>query len=151
MVMTSEAAKELRTRREEVIARHFNAENRHDAEAIVASFDEPRFDVVPLEETFHGAATLREIWEGFLEAFPDLRMDPGRPYHADDAVFLEVAASGTHRGAWAGLDPTDRSFSVRVGCLFEFEEDRLIGERIYFDLATILRQLWASSNLERQG
>jgi hypothetical protein len=30
---------------------------------------------------------------------------------------------------------------VRIACLYEFEEDRLVCERVWFDFATILRQL----------
>jgi predicted ester cyclase len=59
----------------------------------------------------------------------------------DDAVFVEVTLSGTHQGEWAGIPATGRRASVRIACLYEFEEDRLVCERVWFDFATILRQL----------
>jgi hypothetical protein len=48
--------------------------------------------------------------------------------------------TGPQLGAWQG-PATGRPIDVRVGCLFEFEEDRLVCERVWFDFATILRRL----------
>jgi len=36
----------------------------------------------------------------------------------------------------------DRS-TCPVACIFDFEEDRLVCEKVYFDFATMLRQLGA--------
>ena len=52
-----------------------------------------------------------------------------------------MTVSGTHQGEWAGIPATGRRASVRFACLYEFEEDRLVCERVWFDFATILRQL----------
>ena len=48
---------------------------------------------------------------------------------------------GTHEGSFRGLPPTGREFEMRFCAFFVFEEDRLVCERVYFDSATILRQL----------
>jgi hypothetical protein len=34
--------------------------------------------------------------------------------------------------------------NIRVACVFNFEEDRLINETVYFDFATLQRQLGAA-------
>jgi len=49
--------------------------------------------------------------------------------------------TGTRQGPWAGWDATGRKMDVKVACVFEFEEDRLMCEKVYFDLATVMRQL----------
>jgi hypothetical protein len=38
-------------------------------------------------------------------------------------------------------EPTGRKMDVTVACVFEFEEDRLVCEKVYFDMATVMRQL----------
>jgi hypothetical protein len=48
---------------------------------------------------------------------------------------------GTHSGPLAGLDPTGRPFRCRMTAFFLFEGADLVCERVYFDSATILRQL----------
>jgi predicted ester cyclase len=44
-------------------------------------------------------------------------------------------------GEWAGIPATGRPAIVHIACLYEFEEDRLVCERVWFDFATILRHL----------
>ena len=51
------------------------------------------------------------------------------------------ADDGHAAGRVAGHSGNRRPIDVRVGCLFEFEDDRLLCERVYFDFLTILRQL----------
>jgi steroid delta-isomerase-like uncharacterized protein len=84
---------------------------------------------------------VHELWAGLIAGFPDVHIEPGEYLHTDDAVFVEVTLGGTHQGEWAGIPATGKSASVRIACLYEFEEDRLVCERVWFDLATVLRQL----------
>jgi ketosteroid isomerase-like protein len=39
------------------------------------------------------------------------------------------------------MEPTGRAFTCRMVALFIFDGDRIVCERVYFDSATILRQL----------
>ena len=64
-----------------------------------------------------------------------------RQHHADEAVVVEFVMTGTHRGPWAGLVATGRRMELRLVGIFEFEADRLMCERVYFDMATLMRQL----------
>jgi steroid delta-isomerase-like uncharacterized protein len=137
-------ALDLRVRRAAVIREHVEAENRQDPDGVVASFHRPRYDVVPLRYPNDGAAAVHELLAGLFAGFPDFHVEPGPLFHADDAVFVEVRMTGTHRGEWAGVAPTGRAMDIRAGCLFEFEGDRLVCERVYFDSATLLRQLGAA-------
>jgi predicted ester cyclase len=40
-----------------------------------------------------------------------------------------------------GFEPTGREFKCRMVALFLFEGAKIVCERVYFDSATILRQL----------
>ena len=133
----------LRARREAVVREHVEAENRHDIEAAVATFDRPRYEVMPLGEANEGAAAVRELLQGMMDGFPDFNAKVLRMHHADDAVICEVRMTGTHDGPWAGVPATGHRMDVPMACIFDFEEDRLVCEKLYFDLATILRQLGA--------
>jgi predicted ester cyclase len=61
--------------------------------------------------------------------------------HADDAVFGETIITGTHDGEWAGIPPSGRRIEVPAAGIFEFDEDRLLCEKVYADFATVLTQL----------
>lgn len=131
----------LRERREEVVRRHIDAENDGDIDAMIASFHRPRYQVVPMDALSDGETAVRELVSGLVNGFPDLRCEPVVIHHADDAVIVEARLTGTHRKEWAGLTPHGRRMDLAIACIFDFDEDRLINETVYFDFATLQRQL----------
>jgi predicted ester cyclase len=42
------------------------------------------------------------------------------------------------------VPPTGKSIRLRSAAIFKFDQDRLVGETVYFDLATLMRQLGAA-------
>lgn len=135
----------LRARREAVITQHVDAENAHDPAGVVATFHTPRYDVPAMGPPgqAHGAQAVQDLIGSLFVGFPDWHAEPGPLRHVEDAVFVEVRMTGTHQGEFAGIPPTGRPIDVRVGCLFEFADDRLLCEKVYFDFATVLMQLGA--------
>ena len=131
----------LRQRREEIVRAHMEAENVHDYEGAIGTFSHPRYEIIATERVYDGIDQVREYFRESRTAFPDQRNELIAMHHADDAVITEFWLLGTHRGPLMGLAPTGRGFRCRMTAFFLFEEDRLVGERIYFDAGTILRQL----------
>ena len=134
---------ELRSRREAVVRKHIEAENTGDLDGAIASFHRPRYDVVPIGAISDGEAAVRELVGGLIRGFPDFHFEPMSIHHSDQAVIVEARATGTHRGEWAGLQPAGKKMDLRMACVFDFEGDRLINETVYFDFATLQRQLAA--------
>lgn len=125
-----------------MVMEHMRLENEHDFPACIAAFSRPRYEVVATKEIHDGAGGV----EGFLvenkKAFPDFRFEPSRVTPtADGAVLVEGVFTGTHLGTWRGLPATGRTISFAMAVVFEFEGDAMVGERLYFDLGTPLRQL----------
>jgi steroid delta-isomerase-like uncharacterized protein len=132
---------DLRRRRLAVVREHMETENRHDFDATLATFDHPRYEIVPTGDVFDGPEEVADYYRASREAFPDQRNENTTLHAADDAVIAEFDLLGTHRGELRGIPPTGRAFENRCVALFLFEEDRLVCERVYFDVATILGQL----------
>ena len=137
----SNRSQNVRAEREAVVRRHIDAENRGDLDATIASFRRPRYDVVPIGAVSDGESAVRELIAGLVGGFPDFHFDPQVIHHADDAVIVEARMTGTHRGEWAGLAPHGRRMDIRVACVFDFEGAGLVNETVYFDFATLQRQL----------
>ena len=131
----------LREKRERMVREHMESENRLDFEATMATFAHPRYELVATGEVYDGD---EEVWAYYREgrtAFPDQRNELIALHHADDAVIAEFWLRGTHEGSFRGLPPTGRTFRMQFCAVFLFEEDRLVCERVYFDVGTIMRQL----------
>jgi steroid delta-isomerase-like uncharacterized protein len=132
---------DLRTRREALVREHAESENRHEFDVALATFDHPRYEIVPTGEVIDGPEAVAAYYRETREAFPDQRNSVIALHHADDAVLMEFDLTGTHLGDFRGLPATGRPFRSRMLAVFLFEEDRLVCERVYFDQNTILRQL----------
>lgn len=90
-----------------------------------------------------GEEAVRGYFASSRGSFSDQRNELISLRHAEDAVVVELDLLGTHDGDLFGFAPTGRTFRCRMVALFLFPEDgdRIICERVYFSLSTILRQL----------
>jgi steroid delta-isomerase-like uncharacterized protein len=131
----------LQEQREATVRRHMEAENVHDFDTVIGTFSHPRYELIPSGAVHDGEAAVRAYFRETRTAFPDQRNELISLRHADDAVVVEFWLLGTHRGPIAGVAPTGREFKCRMTALFLFEGAKIECERVYFDSATILRQL----------
>lgn len=131
----------VRRNREKIVRDHVDAENSRDYEAALATFDHPRYEFVATDEVFDGADEVMAHWEELDRAFPDQRDEIVATHHAEDTVLIECVGRGTHLGPLRGLPPTGRRFELPFLAIFVFHGDRLVCERVYFDTATLFRQL----------
>jgi steroid delta-isomerase-like uncharacterized protein len=137
----SSSASDLRQRREAIVREHMESENRHDFDTTIATFEHPRYELVPTGDVFDGEQEVRGYFAESRTAFPDQRNELIALHHADDAVIVEFDLLGTHLGRLRALPPTGRAFRCRMTACFLFEGERLVCERVYFDQLTIMRQL----------
>ena len=107
----------------------------------IATFAHPRYEIIPTGDVYDGEDAVRRYFAETRAAFPDQRNELIALRHADDGVIVEFDLLGTHTGALAGFAATGREFRCRMAALFLFDGDRINCERVYFDSATILRQL----------
>ena len=131
----------MRDRREAVVREHMDSENRHEFDVTMATFGHPRYEIVPTGDVYDGEQEVARYFAESRAAFPDQRNELIRMHHADDAVIVEFDLKGTHLGPLRGIPATGRAFTCRTLAIFEFEGEGIVCERVYFDSATILRQL----------
>ena len=132
---------ELRARRETVVREHMESENHHEFDTTIGTFAHPRYEIIATGDVYDGEAEVRRYYAETRAAFPDQRNELLALHHADDAVIVEFDLLGTHLGPLRGLPATGRAFRCRMCALFVFAEAEIVCERVYFDQATILRQL----------
>lgn len=137
----SENSRALQRVREEIVHKHIEAEQRGDWLAALDTFTRARYEVTPTNEIIDGRAAVLGFYNESTCAFPDMTLETRGLYPAGSTIVHEVILRGTHQGMWRGLPPTGKTVDYSMLNLFLFEEDRLVCERMYFDLLTPMRQL----------
>lgn len=148
---------DLRSAREKTIRDHMQLENVGDWEAVLATFENPRYE---FQTPRPGARTENDlgVYDGRDEVmayfassrgpFPDLGNEILHVVVGDgDIGMVEFNLVGTHLGAIrtpAGeIPPTGRRIKVRMAATFEFApgSDKIVSERPYTDPRAIMAQL----------
>jgi steroid delta-isomerase-like uncharacterized protein len=125
----------------------YDAFNSRDVErAMRIATDDLEIELVPFGRSFRGPAGLREFMEGWIEPFPDARVEITNMVASEDGrVAAEFIGRGTHTGTLktpAGdVAPTNRQAEGRYCEVMEMRDGKVARLRSYFDGATMMRQL----------
>lgn len=135
--------KDHRAARIALVEQHIRLENAHDLEGVLSTFgSSAHYEDGAWGERYDGAAGVRSFYEQLMAALPDLEIDVQHTHATDDAIVVEVIIRGTQLGPWRGLPATGRRVEVPLCGVYTFDSnDRLAGEKIYYDRGTVLRQL----------
>jgi steroid delta-isomerase-like uncharacterized protein len=137
----------LSAAREKTVRDHMALEITHDWDAVIATFDHPRYELVGTDAVFDGEDAVRAYFKASRTPFPDQGNEIIALRQSEDAIVAEFSLTGTHTGPLktpkGEIAPTGKSFRVRMCAVFEFAPgtDRIVCERVYFDRGSILRQL----------
>lgn len=126
-----------------IVEEHIRLENQHDLAGVLTTFGrDARYDDEAWSEHYKGREGVRAFYEQIMGALPDLEIVVQRQHVSEDAILVEVVIRGTHLGPWRGLPATGNHVEFPLCGVYTFDsEDRLSGEKIYYDRGTVLRQL----------
>ncbi len=120
---------------------HREAEARRDFDAIIDTFSEDCYlETVALGLRSEGRYATRSAYVGYFTAFPDLSPDDQGVAFGDGVIVVWGLLRGTSGGDWLGVPPGGGAFAVPFTNLTTFTGNRMEGESIYFDLATLCEQ-----------
>ena len=81
-------------------------------------------------------------YRGLWATFPDLKVQMRRIVSVqEDTAVSEHTLSGTHRGSLFGVPGTGKHVEVDTAVVWDIVDGRIRGETVYFDVATMLRQI----------
>jgi ketosteroid isomerase-like protein len=136
--MTTRTGSDVRARREQVVLEHMRSENEQCFDVTIGTFGHPRYELIPTGEIIDGFDAVAAYYVTGRKVFPDQRNELIALHHTDAGVIIEFWLRGTHLG---GDNPTGRAFKCQMVAIFIFDGDRITCERVYYDQATIRRQL----------
>jgi steroid delta-isomerase-like uncharacterized protein len=126
-----------------LVEQHVRLENAHDLDGVLGTFGEAaHYDDEAWGEHYDGLSGVRDFYAQLMKALPDLEIQVVRRHVTQEAIVLEVMIRGTQLGPWRGLPATGKRVEIPLCGVYTFDaQDRLAGERIYYDRASVLRQL----------
>jgi hypothetical protein len=118
-----------------------------DWDAVIATFEHPRYEMYGSGTVFDGEEAVRGYFRASRTPFPDQANEIIAIAHDGDTVLVEFWLTGTHLGPLRlpdrVVEPTRKSFRVRMAASFEFPPggDKIICERPYYDQGAVVRAL----------
>ena len=119
----------------------------HDWDAVIATFEHPRYEMYGAGTVFDGEDAVRAYFAASRTPFPDQGNEIIAIAAGGDTVLVEFWLTGTHLGPLRlsdrTVEPTGQTFKVRMAASFEFApgSDKILCERPYFDQGAVIRAL----------
>ena len=92
-------------------------------------------------EPIRGVEGVRQYIQSLLIAFPDLMIEAEQVIASGDTVVIRMRATGTHRGSYVGIAPTNKSIVLEACSVTEVKNGKSIHSRMYADNVKLLQQL----------
>ena len=125
--------------------KHRDAEAARDIDAIVETFAPDCYlETVALGTRSAGRDACRNAYVSYFTAFPDLAPEDIGESYGDNVYVTWGFLNGTHTGEWLGVPGGGGAFRVPFTNVTTFNEPHMLGETIYFDLATLCEQAGTS-------
>ena len=125
-----------------VLDRRADAWRRLDAETLVADYAEDAVVESPLAAgTTQGRDQIRQVFQTYFVAFPDLVMDVEEVLVDDQRAAVMATFTGTDRGGFMGMPATGRRVTIPVVFLYEFKDGKIVRDRRVYDFTGMLVQV----------
>ena len=103
-----------------------------------------------LPTPLRGRDGARQSMQMYIKAFPDLRFDIEQMIASGEYVVTRWHATVTHKGELMGIPATGRRGDDIHGCtVAEYRDAKAVREWVYWDVATLLRQIGVMPALMR--
>lgn len=125
---------------------HFNAFNARDfAKGLNLVTNDVKWTNIPFNVEFTGHSGYREFHNNWTTAMPDCKVEITNVVAGDEWSVVEFNGRGTHTGPLVApqgtLPATQKKLDLKFCELLRIKDGQITEGRLYFDAATMLRQL----------
>jgi steroid delta-isomerase-like uncharacterized protein len=122
--------------------KHVLAENRRSIEGLLDTLcAEPVYTIMATGQEHRGRAAVAAFYTGLFASMPDVTFELVNAYVSEAGVVEESVLVGTHTGDLFGLPATGQPVRLPLVIVFPIEGGQILGERLYFDLGSLQRQV----------
>ncbi len=132
-----------KARRRRLLRAHYDVENNHDMNAIMATFS-PDAEMHYNRSPFTDPQSIRDAHgligcSGTDGAFEDIDNCIDREHFTDDEVIVEGRLCAKHVGEFWGFEATGRNVELPFVAFYNFDKtDKLISERVVMNLGELI-------------
>lgn len=131
---------------QECVRRHLQFENKQDMEGTLSTLHpDCVFEDMPLGKIYRGIDDARKYYAELWQAFDVVVESRLRHWTIEGNLIAETTFVGPHRAEFLGNAPVGKSIRLPLVVVVTFRDGLMAGERFYYDLAMLLRQIGASN------
>lgn len=128
------------------LQRHLMAENAHDLAGTLATLHpECVFEDLGAGQVFRGhdgaARHYRLWWDAFDNQVGRSPFSGGGHWLGSERYVAEAQHTGVHRGPFLGIPASGKPITLPFTVFVTFRDGLFLGERFYYDLSSLLRQI----------
>lgn len=112
--------------------------NEHDLSSVEKYFGEGSIEGSP--QSGKGGHGFKQFLIHFFGAFPDWHTTIEQLVAEDNLVMVFLKGSGTHKGKFQGLPPTNKLVNIRSADLYRIDNERITGHWDIVDQSSFLKQ-----------
>jgi steroid delta-isomerase-like uncharacterized protein len=128
--------------------KHVLAENRRDIPGLLATLvDDPLYVVMATGQEYRGSEGVASFYQGLFDGLPDATFDLVSVTVGETMVVEESRFRGAHNGPLFGIPASKKFVTFPLIIMFPVVGERFHGERLYFDMNTLLMQMGLGENI----
>jgi predicted ester cyclase len=120
---------------------HSIAEDKRNLQGLIDTLAEDCvYEIMGTTQRWEGHAGARSFYTELLTAFPDIDFKMTDVVIGPQGVFEVANVTGTHRGKWAGVEPTGEAVKFTVVIHFPWNPaaEKFGGEKVWVDQGALL-------------
>jgi len=135
-----EPSPELHQKIRRLWIKHSIAEDKRDLDGLIATLaPDCVYEIPATGQRWEGHAGARNFYTSFLGGFPDVKFNLTDIVIGPQGVIEVAEMTGTHRGEWNGMPPTNQPVKMNIVIHFPWNPiaEKFSGEKIYYDRAAL--------------
>ena len=126
----------------EAYEEHARGEHPQNLEKSVETVHEDAvFEDMATGEIRRGKEEVRRYYGALFRAFPGWKLTRRYVHVTDEHIISEATIDAVHSGPYYDILPSNRKVRWNICVVFTFKDDKVAGEREYYDRASFLRQM----------
>ena len=116
-------------------------EKKSEADFVASVTDDGTWDDMTMPETMKGKAAGKKWLADTTKAFPDMKVTSTNAWAIGDFVVTETSATGTHKGAFMGIQPTKKAINLHMIEVVQFKDGKIVKGTTYGNGGEMMMQL----------